>query len=224
VDRSEIVSALEKAEASVEAGSGLAGTGFWKAVGAVKRDPSLVEEFADRTAVIDRRAFEQWAFFTIPAAIGTALAVLGTIAGLVIIFFAYYVDDPWSWMLLLLGTGITLVTTHGLGHLVVGSLTGMRFTHWFIGKISQPQPGVKVDYATYLRAPATSRAWMHAAGAIVTKTIPFLALGPALVIPAPGWVTALLIIGAIAMIVTDIAWSTKSSDWKKFKREMGYVR
>ncbi len=224
MDRTEIVSALERAEASVEAGSGLAGTGFWKAVGAVKQDPSLVEEFADRIADIDRRAFTQWAFLTIPAAVGTTLAVLGTVAGLVLVYLAYSADDPWNWLLLLAGTGITLVTTHGLGHLVMGSLMGMRFTHWFVGKISQPQPGVKVDYATYLRAPARSRAWMHASGAIVTKSIPFLALGPALVIPVPGWVTVLLIVGGIATIVTDVAWSTKSSDWKKFKREMGYAR
>ena len=85
----------------------------------------------------------------------------------------------------LLGFGIILVTTHGLTHLAVGTLMGMRFTHWFVGKLTQPQPGVKLDYATYLRAPATSRAWMHASGAIVTKLMPFVFLGAAIAAGVP---------------------------------------
>jgi hypothetical protein len=100
---------------------------------------------------------------------------------------------------------------------------GMRFTHWFIGKLTQPQPGVKLDYATYLRAPATSRAWMHASGAIVTKLMPFVFLGAAIAAGVPTWVVWSLVVIGLVVIGIDIVWSTKKSDWKKFKREMEYV-
>jgi hypothetical protein len=223
VDRQEIDAALERAEAATVAGGGVAGTGFWKAVAVVKGDPALVAEHADRIGRIDRRAFENWALIRIPTGLGTALAVLGTIAGLGLVLAAYYVAEPWNGLLLVAGTGVTLVTTHGLTHLAVGRLVGIRFTHWFVAGIRAPQPGVKLDYATYLRVPARRRAQMHGSAPIVTKAIPFLALGPALVIPVPGWATATLVAIGVLQIVTDVAFSTKSSDWKKYRREMSYA-
>ncbi len=223
MDQAGIEQALESAESAVASSTGLAGTGFWKAVGAVKANPELVEKYADRIATIDRRAFEAWALITVPFAVGTSVMGSGTIFGLVLVWMAYSAGSTAAGLLLLAGTAVTLVTTHGLAHLVVGRVFGMRFTHWFIGTVTRPQPGVKVDYATYLAAPARSRAWMHAAGAIVTKAIPFLALGPALVISVPWWTTTLLIAVGIAQIVTDVVWSTTSSDWKKFRREMRFA-
>lgn len=220
MDREGIEEALGRAESALERGDGLKGTGFWKAVGAIKRDPELVEPFADRVASIDRMAFERWALVTIPAAIGTTLMVIGTLAGLGLVWWAYGVETPWNGVLLLVGTAVTLVTTHGLAHLVVGRVVGIRFTHWFVGTIGRPQPGVKTDYSSYLRTPPRSRAWMHAAGAITTKFIPFLALPPALVMDAPGWTVVVLTVVGVAQILTDVLWSTKVSDWKKFSREM----
>jgi hypothetical protein len=226
VNKSEISATLDASEAALAEGesTGVAGTGFWKAVAAIKHNPGLADEFADRMAAIDRSAFERWALLTLPIGVGTALAIIGTLAGLGVITAGYYVDDPWNGLLLLAGTGIVLVPTHGLGHLVVGRLLGMRFTHWFVGTVRMPQPGVKVDYSTYLRSQAASRAWMHASGAIVTKAIPFLLLGAAWGMEAPWWAwVALLVIGA-GTIVTDVLWSTVSSDWKKFRRERRYVQ
>lgn len=223
MNRAEIEDRLDRAEASVNAGSGVGGTGFWGAVGAVKRDPALVETYGRRIADIDRSAFEQWALLTVPAGIGTAVMVAGTVVGLGLVWAAYGASELWAGLFLLAGTGITLVTTHGLAHLLVGLVYGMSFTHWFIGSMSRPQPGVKVDYATYLGTPARNRAWMHAAGALVTKAIPFFALGPALVIGVSGWVTAVLVVIGVVQIVTDVAWSTKASDWKKYRREMQYA-
>lgn len=224
MEQGEIQAALTAAERALAEGRGLQGTGFWRAVGAVKENPDLVEEHADRIGRIDGEAFQRWALLTVPLWAGTALMVVGTLVGLGLVLAAYYVDEPWDGILLLVGTGATMVTTHGLAHLVVGRLVGMRFHSWFIGSIRMPQPGVKTDYAGYLRVPARSRAWMHASGAIVTKLIPFLALGPALVIPVPTWATVILVVVGVGQIVTDVLWSTKASDWKKFRREMSYAR
>lgn len=225
MDRDEVEAAIGAGEVAIEHGGpiDLRSTGFWKAVGAVKHDPAMVEPFADRIAAVDRAVFERWAMLTVPIGAGTRLAVAGTILGLAIIAAAYYVDAPWNGLLLLAGTVVVLVPTHGLGHLVVGGRSGIGFVYWFVGTVRRPQPGVKVDYATYLRTPARDRARMHAAGAVVTKTIPFLMLGAAWGMDAPRWAWATVALLGFAQIVTDVLWSTKSSDWKKYRREMRHA-
>jgi hypothetical protein len=219
MDRAAIEQILGLSEAAAASGTDLAGTGFWKAVTAVKGDRATVDDYADRIGRIDRAAFERWPLVKVPISVGTIPMVIGSGVGLALIGWSYRLSGNLQGLALLIGTGIILVTTHGLAHLVTGSLQGMRFTHWFISGWRRPQPGVKVDYATYLRVPARSRAWMHASGALVTKFIPFLSLGAGWAMEAPGWAMALLAALGLAQIVTDIVWSTKKSDWKKFARE-----
>jgi hypothetical protein len=222
VDESRIEAILDDAERAVTAGTPLGPSGFWKAVTAVKSDPALVERHADRIGRIDRAASKAWALVTVPLWLGNILMVGGTLIGLVLVGWAYSLQGNTAAVVLLLGFGVVLVTTHGLAHLLFGRLAGMRFSHWFIGTIKRPQPGVKVDYATYLRAPASSRAWMHAAGAIVTKILPFAFLGAAIAADVPAWAVWALVIVGIGQIFTDVVWSTKASDWKKFRREMTF--
>ena len=221
----EIDAALDAAEAAVAGPNPVAldGTGYWRVVALLKRDRSLLDRYADRVGAIDQAAFRSWAPIVVPFWAGTILAILGTVLGLVLIGIAYGVDDPWNGVWFLVGTGALLVATHGLGHLGVGTVLGIRFTVWFAG-FRTPQPGIKIDYATYLRAPARHRAWMHAAGAIVTKAIPFLLIPAALIARVPFWATALLIILGVAQVFTDALWSVRSSDWSKYGREMAIAR
>ena len=83
---------------------------------------------------------------------------------------------------------------------------------------------MKSDYGTYLRADPDSRAWMHASGALATKLAPFLALAWWPASGAPWWAAAVLAALGVLQIVTDVALSTKSSDWKKFRREKAIAR
>jgi hypothetical protein len=223
MDSSRIGATLDDAEKAVAAGAPVGPTRFWKAVDTVKREPVLIEQYADRIARIDRAAFKSWALVAVPIWLGNVLVIGASLGGLALVGWAYYLDGTGAAFVLLLGFGIILVTTHGLAHLLVGTVMGMRFTHWFVGRLGQPQPGVKLDYATYLRAPATSRAWMHASGAIVTKLMPFIFLGAAIAAGVPTWVVWALVVVGLAEIAIDIVWSTKKSDWKKFKREMEFV-
>ena len=226
MERSEaetVLSAVEERLAADPA-AGLAGSGFWKVVSAAKQTPDLEAEFAQRIAAIDRSAFERWALLTVPLGVGTAAALLGTLVGLVLVGLAYSTPEPLNGLLLLAGTGVLLVTTHGLAHLVVGRMAGIRFTHWFIGTVARPQPGVKTDYATYLTTAARRRAWMHASGALMTKILPFALIPAALIAGVPGWATVLLVVMGVASIITDILWSTQVSDWKKFRREMAFAK
>jgi hypothetical protein len=101
---------------------------------------------------------------------------------------------------------------------------GIRFTSWFVAEISQPQPGVKIEYASYLRASPRRRAWMHASGAIVTKLIPLAVLPVVVAGVLPGWVGWALVALFLVMVVTDVLWSTRASDWRKFRREMALVQ
>jgi hypothetical protein len=101
---------------------------------------------------------------------------------------------------------------------------GIRFTDYFLGGPPPPRPGLKSDYATYLRADPDSRAWMHASGAIATKLAPFVALAFWPGSNAPWWAAAALAAIGVLQIVTDVAFSTRSSDWKKFRREKAIAR
>lgn len=219
-----VESALTRAEDALEAGNDLSDTGFWSAVSRVKENPELAERYADRIAAIDDRAFRDWALLTVPLWLGTALMIAGTIGGLALLWWAYALEGWGAVISFFAGLGVLLVTTHGLAHLVTGAIAGIGFTCWFIGSILQPQPGVKVDYSSYLRAGPRRRAWMHASGAIVTKIVPFALLGAAIAADLPAWtVWAVVLIGVLA-IITDIVWSTSKSDWKRFRREMGFAQ
>lgn len=216
---------LDRAEGAISAGAGLSGTGFWSAVATVKRNPELVDRYADRIAAIDERASRQWALFVVPLWLGTILMLLATAAAVVAVGWAYSLQGIAAIAAFYVGFGAMLVTTHGLGHLLVGSLVGIRFKYWFMGPPSFPLTGgVKIDYSTYLRTPPRARAWMHAAGAITTKIIPFALIGAALAADLPAWAVWGLPIIGVAAVLTDLVWSTKKSDWKKFQREMAFAQ
>lgn len=220
-----IEESLVLAESAVAARKGLGGTGFWATVERVKRDPELVDRYAGRIAAIDRKAFEEWVLFSVPVGVGTVLMAIATAAGVVLIGLSYEIgDDLMKVLAFLAGLVVLLVTTHGLAHLVVGRIFGIKFTHWFIGTLARPQPGVKIDYDSYLHTPAEHRAWMHASGAIVTKLVPFLLIGAAVAAGMPSWVIWALVGLGVITIITDIFWSTGRSDWKKYRREMQLVQ
>jgi hypothetical protein len=125
----------------------------------------------------------------------------------------------------LVGTGALLVGPHCLAHYIVGRLAGIRFTHMFIGGPPPPRPGLKIDYASYLRASPKIRAAMHASGAVLTKLVPFALLAASVSLyDAFPWLTWILIGIGILQIVTDITLSTKVSDWKKVRRELRAAR
>jgi hypothetical protein len=110
-------------------------------------------------------------------------------------------------------------------------MAGIRFTHYFLDGPFRIQPGIKTDYASYLRTPASRRASMHAAGALASKVAPFVVFGWAYAAHwrrdwelLPAWsLWAVLGLGVL-QIVTDIVWSTRRSDWKKVRRELRIAR
>lgn len=217
------LSELDAAEAALAAGRGLTGTGFWGAVAEVKRSPELVDRYADRIALIDQRAFDDWVLLKVPLRLGTLLALLATAAGLGLVVWTFYLEGFARLAAFGGGAAVLMVATHGLAHLLVGRLVGINFTCWFVGTVRRPNPGVKVDYSSYLRTEPGKRALMHASGAIVTKLIPFALIPVAIRAGLPPWVSWGLIALGVFSILTDVLWSTKSSDWKKVRRELAFA-
>lgn len=200
---------LDAAERALSDGRGLKGTGFWKVVALLRKDRLLAARYAKRVASIDRRAFEAAVRLRVPAWLGTLLLSMGACVGVIGITFS----QP---LIFMAGFGALLLSTHSLTHWMVGRLVGIRFTHYFLGGPPPPRPGAKTDYETYLISTPLRRALMHGSGAVVTKVLPF-----ALVPIAPRqWIFVLLVVVGVAQIVTDIAFSTKTSDWMKVIREL----
>jgi hypothetical protein len=224
-------------EAEVDRGNGdLAALGFWRLVGRVKLEARLAEHWADQVGRIDRKAFERRVRTRMPVWVGipVLLAAAAVWAAVVPIALAVARDDPGSTvagLLAVVPAGGLSVTLHDPAHWVVGRLAGIRFTHTFVGGPLRVTPGLKIDYASYLRASPGDRAWMHASGAIASKVAPF-AVFAAVYLPhraagydlLPAWsLWAILAVG-ILQIVTDIVFSTRRSDWKKVRRERRAAR
>jgi hypothetical protein len=222
VDDGEIERALATCERELEAGRDpdLKALGFWRAVAAVKRRRDLIDRHATRIARIDRAVFRRRVRLAFPVSAGVIALDIGLFGGLLLLGIAIGVDHPWREILVLVAAGALDATTHGLAHLAVGTFLGIDFTDWFVDLPKRPQPGFKIDYASYLRASPRQRAWMHAAGAIATKLTPFLVIPYAVAIGTETWALLLLLMLGVLQIVTDVLFSVRASDWKKFRREM----
>ena len=226
MDERQVDAVLEACERALNAEGpvDLRSLGFWRAVAAVKRHPEWTERYANRIATIDHGAFARSVHLRFPLALGLgALAVsAGVGAGLVGASLAR--SRRWRGLMLLVGSGILMTTTHDLAHYLVGRALGIGFSQFFLGGKGLIEPGLKIDYASYLQTPARQRAWMHASGAVVTKAIAGATFLLAMVARFPVWVSALL--GAIAggSVLIDVSLSTRYSDWKRYQREMRVAR
>ena len=226
MDEAEIDRVLSRCERDLGSGRrpDLRAEGFWRAVGTMKRRPDLVARYAERAADIDREVFRRRVLVRMPAAAGIALLVLGALFGLVLLWLAAAFQHPARELLVLVGMGAILVSTHDLAHFIVGALSGIRFSDWYVDLPRIPYPGLKIDYASYLRAAPASRAWMHASGAIVSKIVPFLVLLYAISIGCDAWAVLVLAAVGVVTIITDVLFSVRASDWKRFRREMRLAR
>jgi hypothetical protein len=226
VSRAEVDAILDRCEAALgQPGAiDLRSLGFWRAVRAVERNPEWIPAFADRIGAIDRQAFERGVRNRLSIERGLAALVLGTMIGTRLVAAASRVSRRWQAPLLFGGTMLLLASTHDLTHILVGRLFGIRFVALYSASVRRPQPGVKIDYASYLKVSPLARALMHASGAIVTKLVPFVVLAVARRGRAAGWVTAVLAIVGVAQIATDILFSTRFSDWKRVKRQVELLR
>jgi len=226
VREQDLTSAFDEIEGAVGHGTtDLSALGFWRLVKRVKLSPEAVARYGEQIGRIDAAAFRRGVPRRFPVWLGNAVLCVGVIAGGLAIGLAMQVSSSLlKGLALVAAGGLWAVSFHCLAHWIVGRVVGIRFTDYFIGGPMPPRPGLKTDYASYLRAPADRRAWMHASGALATKAAPFLPLFFWSASGAPVWsAIVLLAIGAV-QIVTDLLFSVTSSDWKKVLRERAIAR
>jgi hypothetical protein len=221
----ELREAFAQIEVAVDGGNrDLRSLGFWRLVAGVKRDPALADRWAEQIGRIDAKTFRAGVRLRAPVWVGNLLLLIGVGAGAVCVVVARAASsEVIAGLALILAGALWSVSTHCLAHWLVGRLVGIRFSNSFVAGFP-PRPGLKTDYASYLRTDATARALMHASGAIATKLAPFVAL---LFWPgtnAPWWAAAALLALGMLQIVTDVLFSVRSSDWKKVKRERAIAR
>lgn len=221
----ELREAFARIEVAVEGGSSdLRELGFWRWVARVKPDAELSDRWAEQIGRIDGAAFRAGVRLRIPVWAGNALLLVGVVTGAVAVVVARTAEsETLAGLALIVAAGMWSVSTHCLAHWAVGRAVGIRFTDYFLAGVP-PYPGLKTDYASYLRTAPASRAAMHAAGAIATKLAPFVALAFWPATDAPWWSAAALLGLGVLQITTDILFSVKKSDWKKVKRERAVAR
>ena len=218
---------FSRIESAVDEGrTDLTELGYGRLLRQVKADPMLSAHWADQVGRIDRKLFELRRRVRLPVWLGNVILVVGTAIGAGAIVVATRLDDDemLAGLALVASAGILSVSVHDLAHWVMGRLAGIRFLAYFLDGPFRVQPGLKSDYATYLRVQPGERAVMHASGAVASKVAPFVAAAFWPATEAPAWALwATLGIG-VAQIVTDVAWSTRRSDWKKAGRERRIAR
>jgi len=200
--------------------------GFWRVLARIKPDRQLSEEWADAAGRIDRTVFERRVRLRVPIWVGNLALSAGIALGAAGVVVARRSgNDLFAGAGLIAAAGAWSVSVHDLAHWAVGGGVGIRFTTYFFrpGQFP-PRPGIKTDYATYLRTDPAARASMHAAGAIATKLAPVVALAFAPTSRAPAWASWLVLALAIGQIGTDVAFSVKTGDWSKVFRERAIAR
>jgi hypothetical protein len=215
----EIAKRLQTARVAVNSGHPLTGTGFWPTVSKVRRDRELATRFGAEIAEIDRLGFERSVRLRVPQTVGTAFLIAGIAFGGTISFLSHELNQLQGDIVFMAGFGAVLICTHSIAHWIVGRAMGMHFTHYFLGGPPPPRPGIKVDYESYLQVHPRKRAMFHASGAVVTKVLPFLFAVLAGILGRSTWVLLVLLGLGVLQIITDLLFSTKSSDWKKYLRE-----
>lgn len=222
----ELEAAFARIQAKVEAGdTDLSSLGFWRLVKQVKADPRLCERWADTVGAIDRAAFEARVDPRFPVWFGNLVLMAGTAFGAAAVVVALHASSRTvAGVALVVAGGTWVASLHCLAHWAVGRAVGIGFTSYFFGGPPPPRPGLKTDYATYLRAEPGARAWMHASGALASKAAPFIALCFFPGSNAPAWAAWVLLGIGVFTIATDVVFSRRSSDWKKVIRERSVAR
>jgi hypothetical protein len=228
---------LDRIETAVDGGdTELGRLGFWRLVALIKRDAELIDRYAEQVGRIDAKAFRARVRFRAPVWVAVVLQLLGIGVAVGLVAFVVWnagagtgagraLDvELASAVGLLLAAFALAAGIHTFAHLIVGRSVGIRFTDFFFAIPPPPLPGLKTDYATYLRTGPSARAGMHASGALATKLAPFAVLAFAPAAAAPGWSVAVLVALGIFQIATDVLFSTKRSDWKKVRRELAVAR
>lgn len=191
------------------------GRAFWRIINQVKRDKINDDELLGLIADISQKRFGEKVSFTLSVPLGNLLELAVTIAAVIL---AFQINSDW---MLYISALVLMTTLHPLSHYLIGTLLGIRFTHYYLDGPARFEPTLKIDYFSYLKASARARALMHASGVVGTVAAPLIAAGIALDKGASTAATYLFIL-FLALIIFELLTSTKIGDLMRAKREYGH--
>jgi len=196
-------------------GSEYDGKSFRGIIELVKRDKINDDELLEQIENLSMKRFRKNVSFTLGVPAGNLLEGFVTIVTVVL---AFQINSDW---MLYLSALILMATLHPLSHYVIGSISGIRFTHYYLNGPAKIEPTLRIDHISYLKASGRKRALMHLSGVIGTLAGPLIAMVIALSKGAS--TTAMnLIVLFLLLIVFELLTSTKIGDLMKAKREYGY--
>ena len=191
------------------------GKEFLSIVNMIKKDKTNDDELLIQIENISRKRFDGKVSLTLGLFFGNLLEIIATISAIVL---ASWADADW---MLYLCTLILMTTLHPISHYLTGSLTGIRFTHYYLNGPALIEPTLRINYFSYLKATGMKRALMHASGVVGTLAAPLIMGLIALDKGAIGAAINLLYF-FLLLIVFELLTSMKIGDLMKAKREYGY--
>ncbi len=189
------------------------GRDFWALLQQVKKDRINDDDLLEQIENVSVKRFREKVSFTLNVASGNALAIIATVAAVVLAFRS-------EWMLYI-GALILMTSLHPLSHYLAGSLLGIKFTHYYLDGPARFEPTLRIDYSSYLKASPERRALMHASGVVGTLAAPLIVALMALNKGADDAAFNLFIL-FLLLVVFELLTSTKTGDLMRAKREYGY--
>ncbi|RMF91436.1 MAG: hypothetical protein D6733_01170, partial [Methanobacteriota archaeon] len=120
--------------------------------------------------------FESKAWVKLDYRIGTIIEAAGVALGLLFLYFGVTTQGQESTVFYTASAVVLMTALHPIAHSIAGWLYGIRFHYYFLNGPMLIEPTLKVDYSTYVKAPAKNRALFHLAGALNSVLTTFFAL------------------------------------------------
>lgn len=180
----------------------------------VKKDRINDDDLLEQIENVSVKRFREKVSFTLSVASGNALAIIATVAAVVLAFQK-------GELMVYISALILMTSLHPLSHYLAGNLLGIRFTHYYLDGPARFEPTLRIDYSSYLKASPERRALMHASGVVGTVAAPLIVALMALNKGADGAAFNLFIL-FLLLVVFELLTSTKSGDLMRAKREYCY--
>lgn len=190
------------------------GRDFWALLQQVKKDRINDDDLLEQIENVSVKRFREKVPFTLSAASGNALAIIATVAAVVLAF------QKGGWMLYISAL-ILMTSLHPLSHYLTGSVLGIRFTHYYLDGPARIEPTLRINYSSYLKVSPERRALMHASGVVGTVAAPLIVALMALNKGA-GDAAFNLFVLFLLLVVFELLTSTKTGDLMRARREYGY--
>lgn len=110
-----------------------------------------------------------------------------------------------SWLLIIIAQTLVIVGLHPLSHIMAGWFMGIRFLGFYLNGPLKIEPGVKVDYETFLLRSPGERALFFAAGVLGTLVGAFGVLAVGYLYPFPEFARVLLFGIALFHLISEFS-------------------